>query len=115
MNRVRERALHSEAVELSIRLKLVSQTLEEGSLCFRSASRQLGMEEIVLAVVLGGSEACSAGMLWSLQRELTGRSEVGKIRWGWVRIDCSQASIRSFENLCVARRCCHLYLLCAGD
>ena len=41
-----------EVVELNILLKQVSQTLEGGNLCYRSASRPLDMEETVLAVVL---------------------------------------------------------------
>ena len=100
-----------EVVELNILLKQVSQTLEGGNLCYRSASRPLDMEETVLAVVLGDLEACSDGMPWMPQLELTGRYEIWIFHCRRTRIGCFQVSIPSSGMLFETMHHFHLYLL----
>jgi hypothetical protein len=62
MSRVLGRVLRWEEVELSKLLKQDEMILQGGSLCCRSALHSIGMEEIVLAAVLGDSKASTDDM-----------------------------------------------------
>lgn len=68
--------MHWEEVELSKLLKQDEMILQGGSLSCRSALHSIGMEEIVLAAVLGDSKASIDDTPWRRQLVLLGHSSV---------------------------------------